>query len=116
MLVLALTELVRLVHRLDLDLPQIKQKIATITAITNIMPKIQKANASFDDDIHKMPSECKLRAFAAISSTEKNNNSSISMHSIFVINRSISTYHFHYIDDHFAGDLIQFVAPVRTTN
>lgn len=71
MLVLALTELVRLVQRLDLDLPQIKQKIATITAITNIMPKIQKANASFDDDMHRMPSECKLRAFPAISSTEK---------------------------------------------
>lgn len=72
MLVLALTEdEVRLLHRLDLDLPQIKQKIATITAITNIMPKIQKANASFDDDMHKMPSECKLRAFAAMSSTEK---------------------------------------------
>lgn len=70
MLVLARTEFVRFVHRLDLDLPQIRQKIATITAIKNIMPKIQKAKANFDDDIHKIPSECKFRNFAGYSSTK----------------------------------------------
>lgn len=57
MLVLARIEFVPFVHRLDFDLPQIKQKIATITATKNIIPKIQKASANFDDDIHKMPSE-----------------------------------------------------------
>lgn len=57
MLVLARIEFVPCVHRLDFDLPQIKQKIATMTATKNIMPKIQKASANFDDDIHKMPSE-----------------------------------------------------------
>lgn len=59
MLVLARIEFVPCVHRLDLDLPQIKQNIATITATTNIIPSIQKASANFDDDIHKIPSERK---------------------------------------------------------
>lgn len=57
MLVLARIEFVPWVHRLDLDLPQIKQKIATMTATTNIIPNMQKASANFDDDMHKMPSE-----------------------------------------------------------
>lgn len=57
MLVLARMEFVPFVQRLDFDLPQIKQKIATITATKKIMPKIQKASANFDDDIHKMPSD-----------------------------------------------------------
>lgn len=59
MLVLARIEFVPCVHRLDLDLPHIKQKIATITAIKKIMPKIQKASANFDEDMHKIPSERK---------------------------------------------------------
>lgn len=71
MLVLARIEFVPCVHRLDFDLPQIKQKIATITATKNIMPKIQKASANFDEDIHKMPSERKWRNRAGYSSTEK---------------------------------------------
>lgn len=69
MLVLARIEFVPFVHRLDFDLPQIKQKIATITATKNIMPKIQKARANFDDDIQRMPSERKWRNLAGYSST-----------------------------------------------
>lgn len=57
MLVLARIEFVPCVHRLDFDLPQIKQNIATITATTNIIPRIQKASANFDDDMHRIPSE-----------------------------------------------------------
>lgn len=59
MLVFARIEFVPCVHRLDFDLPQIKQNIATIIATKNIMPKIQKASANFDDDMHKIPSERK---------------------------------------------------------
>lgn len=73
MLVLARIEFVPCVQRLDFDLPQIKQKIATITATTNIVPRIQKARASFDEDIHKMPSDGKWRNFAGYSSTESKN-------------------------------------------
>lgn len=60
MLVLARTEFVPVpfVHRLDFDLPHIKQNIATIIAIRKIIPKIQNANANFDEDIHRMPSDC----------------------------------------------------------
>lgn len=71
MLVLARIEFVPFVHRLDFDLPQIKQKIATITATTNIMPKMQKASANFDDDMHKIPSDRKWRNLAGYSSTKK---------------------------------------------
>lgn len=59
MLVFARIEFVPFVHRLDFDLPQIKQKIATITAIKNIMPRMAKASANFDEDIHNMPSDRK---------------------------------------------------------
>lgn len=69
-LVLARIELVPLVQRLDLDLPQIKQKIATMTATKNIMPKMQKANANLDEDMHRMPSDRKCRNRAGYSSTE----------------------------------------------
>lgn len=69
MLVLARIEFVPFVHRLDFDLPHIKQKIATITATKKIMPKMQKARANFDEDMHKMPSERKWRNLAGYSST-----------------------------------------------
>lgn len=73
MLVFARTEPVPFVHRLDdLDLPQIRQNIATMIAIKNIKPKMQKASANFDEDIHSTPSEWRfVRNLAGYSSAMK---------------------------------------------
>lgn len=51
-------------------MPQIKQHIATITAIKNIKPNIQNANANFDDDRHSVPSDGTGRILDGYSSTE----------------------------------------------
>lgn len=48
-----------------------KQHIDTITATKNIKPSTQNANANFDVDIHKIPSECNRRTFGGYSSTKK---------------------------------------------
>lgn len=64
------TDWVPFIHRLEFDLPPIKQQIATMTAIKNIVPNIQKAKANFDDDKHNMPSDRAVRSLVdAYSST-----------------------------------------------
>lgn len=69
MLVFARIEPVALVHRLDFDLPQIRQNIATMMAIRNIMPRMQKASANFDEDMQSTPSEWRwVRSLAGYSS------------------------------------------------
>lgn len=72
MLVFARTEPVALVHRLDLDLPQIRQNIATMMAIRNIMPRMQKASANLDEDMQSTPSEWRwFRSLAGYSSAAR---------------------------------------------
>lgn len=63
------SELFACAYRLDLDLPHIKQQIATIIAIKNIIPRIQNANANFDVDKHNVPSDCVPRIRAEYSLT-----------------------------------------------
>lgn len=46
-----------------------KHTIETITAIRNIIPRRQNANASFDVDMHSIPSERSDLTFGGYSST-----------------------------------------------
>lgn len=47
-----------------------KHTIETMTAIKNITPSRQNANASFDVDMHRIPSERRDLTFGGYSSTK----------------------------------------------
>lgn len=72
-------ELFARAYRLDRDLPQIRQQIATMIATKNIMPRMQNASASLDVDRQSVPSDGPPRIRAEYSLTAERKSSLISL-------------------------------------